>query len=262
MISIELAKKRRKEIENINIIETEKEFKEEIYYINKQFEYLFEFIINFYEYNNIKADNNTEFFLLYNLFSDSLKKIELILNLIKKGFYSESSPIIRKIMENSIQIIYLSKFPHFDDWLEQQKFELNKFLDEKDKVNNFKNPKTNFMNGKFKELLENIDYESHYKLFQKLSQYSHTSYETLKSNSELDNNKPQIHYITNRYDKEKCEFFLNIIFGLINDSFYKGLINKFSFKDKVELPSNLKEYNKIQKKVSKVFNLWYVDNEI
>lgn len=302
--NISQIKKEQRLSKNIIQTKTKHKFKSHFYYLEKQYEYLFEFLVNYHQYRNIKHENSNQFILCFSLLSEILRKQKISIKLILNGNYEEAAEISRHIMQSAASIIIISQNQElWMHWFEQQKFEGDK-LAEKTNIpfnllslnlfstliassliyfikNNIKidskkiievpiahynnkqyniaytkNPRTIFANGKFRELLETIQKDRYYKLFQLLSSWTHPSIESLRSNLEFTPERIMKHHFIPRYNEERAEFILNVIYGLINDTIWQGFNDLFFIEG--DVPLVLKKYEKIQDSAMKIFNRFYL----
>ena len=227
---------------------TTRKFKRHIYYLNKQYDLLSEFLTNFFEYGNMVYDDSTEFTLCFSLLNESLRKQKIATKLVTNGHYDEAAELIRHIMQTCFSIIHLSKNKDsWKDWEIQQKYEEEKL------VKDVKNPGKIFNN--FRDLLKSIGEENQYKTFQKLSSWSHPSIESIRSNFELSKEPAQKFYSTQRYNEEKAEYFLSVLYCFINRGFWEGF--KDLFRIEGDRPKPAKQYKRMQEKVTKVFDKIY-----
>lgn len=116
-----------------------------------------------------------------------------------------------------------------------------------------KNPRTVFSN--FKSLLEKLNMEDYYKTFQKLCAWSHPSIESMRSNLQLTYGGNQLYHFASRYNDEKVEFLLNVLFGFVNVAIWEGFKDVFYVIETV--PKSLQQYKRMQSKISKIFNRFY-----
>lgn len=225
-------------------------FKSHLDYLKIQYETLFEMLANYYGYGNLNHNDSNQFILCFSLLSDSLRKQKLCVELILEGYYSEAAELTRHIMQSSFTIIYLSKNKDsWKDWFNQQQYEEDKLTKE------VRNPRTIFSSGRFKELSESINQIKYYRFFQKLSAWSHPSIESMRSVLDLN---PEAHryFFTNRYNKEKAELLLNVLYGFINTSIWEGFKDIFFIVN--EIPDPLKKYKETQDKAIIIFDKFYL----
>jgi len=282
---------------------TRTRYKRQVHYLKKQYDLLYELLVNYFEYGTLYCKNSDQFILCYALFAEMLKKQRMSTDLILSGYYDEAAELARHMMQSLYHLIYLVKYSvSWKDWQEQQKYEQDKLASKfivplhvvsQDYFNKFvslvlrnwekatfflnrrvkeitiaeynkglfdiaytKNPRTIFASRGFKELLICINEEAQYRVYQKLCSWSHPSIEVMRSSLELGYEGIQKHYFVPRFDENKCEGLLSLLYGFVNEAFWKG------FKDLIErtdeVPAVMKKYKLIQKRATLVFDKFYV----
>jgi len=245
-----------REIKQAQRIETQRirdhtttKYRKHIYYLNKQYDLLFELLANYYEYRNLKHSNSDQFIVCYSLFSEMLRKQRLSVKLIINGHYDEAAELVRHIMQSSFQIIYLANNEDsWKDWFKQQNYEQDKLI-----KSGLKNPNTIF--SSFRNLLRELDEDECYKTFQKLSSWSHPSIESMRSNLELTKEQINKYFFTPRFNDDKADGLLNLLFGFVNEANWKGFKEVFVVIN--NSPEILKKYVQMQKKTGIIFDKFY-----
>ncbi|PIZ50614.1 hypothetical protein COY27_06415 [Candidatus Woesearchaeota archaeon CG_4_10_14_0_2_um_filter_33_13] len=241
-----------REYERISSITKEK-YNLHIKLLNSQYNLLFEFLANYYEYGNMKHQDSNQFILCYSLFSEMVRKQKITIQLILCGDYSEAAELVRHSMQSCYQIIYLSKNGgSWKKWFEQQNYEQDKLTNKE-----IKNPNTIFSN--FKKLLDELNKSQYYLTYQKLCSWSHPSIESLRSNLELSKEQMHKYFFTNRFSEDKAEGLLNLLFGLINEANWIGFKEVFVIKEPI--PEVLLKYKELQKEANNVFDKFYDTNK-
>ena len=244
---LEIKKVQRETERKIKIL-TKGDFGSQLYYIEKQNNLLFEFLANFYSSKNLYPVNHEQFILCLALLDDMLRKQKICRNLVSKGFYDEAAELVRHMLQSCFTIIYLKQNKDsWRDWFMQQGYEEDKL------TKSVKTPHTIF--SKFKDLLKLINEKHYYLIFQKLCSWSHPSIEVMRSSMQLSSENGNRYYFTRRYNKEKTEFLLNMLYGLINIAFWDGFKDVFIINS--EIPHILVSYKNMQNKATLKFNIFY-----
>ena len=234
--------------ENGIIKETHEKFLDHLRLLQEQFLDMTEFLVNYFEYGNLKQDDNNLLILCVGILSDSIRKQRICVQLTTRGYYDEAANLSRHIMESSFTLIYLSKNKNsLADYLKQQQYERDKL------IRGMKNPGTVFDN--FKRLLEELDKGAYYTFYRTICRWSHTSTETLRSTFEFDDNGNNNYYFTRRLNQEMSELLFNVLFGFINEAFWDGFVKIFSIEG--DVPKPLKHYKEVNEKASVIFNKFY-----
>ena len=240
------------EYEKISAITKEK-YSTQIKYLHMQYNLLFEFLSNYYEYGNIKHDDTNQFILCYSLFSEMVRKQKIALQLILRGDYSEAAELARHMMQSCYQIKYITRNKDsWKDWFKQQSYEQDK-LTEKE----LRNPNTIFSD--FKRLLTQLNELDYYVTYQKLCSWSHPSIESMRSNLELSEEDMHKYFFTNRFSEDKAEALINLLFGFINTANWEGFKDTFRIREPV--PKVLEEYKKLHEEAKFVFDKFYSNEE-
>lgn len=241
-----------KEYDKISSITKEK-YSSHIKLLNRQYNLLFEFLVNFYEYENMKPQENNQFILCYSLFSEMIRKQKIAVQLTLRGDYSEAGELVRHIMQSFYQIMYLAKIKDsWKEWFKQQDYEQEKLINA-----NIKNPKTIFSN--FKELLDNLGESEYNQIYKKLCSWSHPSIESMRSNLELSKEEAHKHFFTNRFSEDRAEGLLNLLFGFINEANWRGFKETFVIIEPV--PETLLKYEELHEEARLIFDKFYSTEE-
>jgi len=241
-----------REYDKISAITKEK-YSSHIKLLNRQYNLLFEFLANYYEYRNMKQEDSNQFILCYSMFSEMVRKQQITIQLILRGDYSEASELVRHIMQSFYQILYLAKFKDsWKEWFKQQDYEQEKLID-----NNIKNPHTIFSN--FKQLLHELNESQYYPTYQKLCSWSHPSIESMRSNLQLSKEEIHKYFFTNRFSEDKAEGLLNLLFGFINEANWQGFKETFAIVEPI--PEVLLEYKELHEEAKHIFDKYYSMDE-
>jgi len=192
-------------------------------------------------------DDNTSLIVI-SLIMDSLNKFNPVYKLTEKGYYNEAGNLVRSIFENTFQILYLVKSRSWQEWVDYHKYrdaQLKGDKQKKPKDNKFFNPS---------ELLKEIGKQDYYDTYRLLCSYCHPSFESVKSVFGVERNT-SIFYFTPRFDKVKCEFLLNLLFGLFDTSIQEGLKNLITFLGSE--PKLLQDYESMRNEAEKCFDKFY-----
>lgn len=235
--------------ERDNIEKTKKRFSKHIDLIERQHDYLIDFLINFSSYNpKIIIDQNA-YLIIFSLFSDMIKKERICIELIQKGYYSEAGSLLRTIFDHFSHILYLSEHPEdWEKWIQHANHEIDKI-----EGKNTQKPKTPF--GNTERLLNSISKSDYYRLYRKLSGYIHTSSDVLHGNFTPLQPFGQIYHYAPRFIEDKSEFLLNILFGFINESIWLGLNKTMEF---LKVPDSLEKYKETQEDAKNCFDKFYL----
>ncbi len=235
--------------ETDNIEKTKKIFFKHIDLIEKQHDYLLDFLVNFSHENlRISIDQNA-YLIIFSLFVDMIKKERICLELIQKGYYSEAGSLLRTVFDHFSHILYLSKYPaDWEKWIQYSNYQMDKV-----EGKNTQNPKTPF--GNTEQLLNSISKKDYYRLYRKLSGYIHTSSDVLHGNFTPLPPFGQTYYYAPRFIEEKSEFLLNILFGFINESIWLGLNKTMEFS---KVPESLEKYKETQEDAKNCFDKFYL----
>lgn len=232
-----------------NIEKTKKRFSKHIDLIEKQHDYLIDFLVNFSSYNpKIIIDQNT-YIIIFSLLVDMIKKERVCIELIQKGYYSEAGSLLRTIFDHFSHILYLSEHPEdWGKWIQRANYEIDKT-----EGKNTQRPKTPF--GNTEQLLNSISKKDYYSLYRKLSGYIHTSSDVLHGNFTPLPPFGQTYYYAPRFIEDKSEFLLNILFGFINESIWLGLNKTMEF---LNVPESLEKYKETQEDAKNCFDKFYL----
>ena len=206
-----------------------------------------EFLTNAHLYENIKVNDEDQFSICKFLLLDSLRKQQRISGLVHDGNYDEAANLLRHVMESTFHVRYLAKNPSsWRQWINQQDYAQKKI------IGKAQDPGTVF--GEFSRLLSELKQSTSYPLFRKLCSWSHPGIEVIRSAANL-HPSHYTHYYVPRYNKERAEELLNLLYMFINDAMWDGL--KHTFAATRPLPKNLERYREIQQDATHVFDLVY-----
>ena len=167
--------------------------------------------------------------------------------LMSSNYYAS---LLTKINLNQ-ELFSYEKLPDNPSWC--------RWIESRDRVNYLlmqpiKRPRSVF-SQKFKDFLALFGKAQYYIVYQKLCLWSHPSIETLRSSLELNRGPFSRYHFVPRFERDKAEFFFNVIFGFINDSIWEGFSKTFAFEGQV--PSVLVKYKEMQEKAISTFNGFY-----
>ncbi|MEK6963799.1 MAG: DUF5677 domain-containing protein [Nanoarchaeota archaeon] len=259
-------KKKKKRVEKTNVMKTNIDLKEKVKYLKKQKSFILEIIIDNDNWALFKPnDANSSLFLLGTIFlSDMVRKEEVCIQLICKGYYNEAGLLVRSIMESSIALEYMViDGKALEQWFERQKFYEEKFLNWDEVIKNGKSTikyKDNW--PPIRELLKRMNKEKDYSYYVWLSQFSHHSKRTFQAffdvGKKLGKDKWEgNYYYAPRYNKNNASNLFDLLFNYINVAFWRGW-NK-TYKLGGVPPKALLSYKNIQKKTNGIFKSKFID---
>jgi hypothetical protein len=166
---------------------------------------------------------------------DILKKEETIIDLTLEGKYTEATIILRNLMEECYNMIYLvENSGKWKDFIEYKEYREGLVYGE------VEDPPESIFNKRFEQILEEIDEKKMYRFYRALSQETHPSLQQLRDNVADMESFPKLD-ISREFDKRRAGAILYGTSQHVDKVYWRALNKVIQFVDSVpELPRKFK----------------------
>lgn len=175
------------------------------------------------QYNtNIPVPGST-YSIVVAFVGDILKKEETIIELTLEGKYTEASIILRNLMEECYNMIYLAENPNkWNEYIDYKEYRENLAYGKEEDL-----PKSIF-NDSFENILRKLDEEKMYPFYRALSQETHPSLQQLRDNVTDMEGLPKLD-LTREFDKRRAGTILYGAFHHVDKAYWRALNQVIQF---------------------------------